>query len=398
LRLLKYVQKFEIDGVPEECRTKLESDCRNIIDEIVKEIKEKKYTYYHGLKYFIPTILSNFDISKVESFVLLFYYCQDLVYSNYKQKVSFCIIDILLKQALLQDDSDLALHLYAFVIKPTRYGSAAADRLIFKDALAELEKVKDRLLLQYQENVEHHKLNEMLAINPFLASIVAEFVPWYYNGDLERTNFLFAAARDIFDQHGVTDREDESILHVLLTEMFNRKHLDTFEAFRVYNELLKRHKNKSYRKLCLVGKVGPCGEVADCIVLLHSPIELQVVNKMHKMPLCVHEGLAECFKTQDFNENKLLASVDPDTALTTFQFQHFGHLDASEPGGVVKVTKNNAITPWMIKPVGHSLVKIYTKDGKVLKFLLTTVVALQLGLNSNTPHTHLIALLNVKPE
>lgn len=148
LRLLKYVQKYEI-AVQEEMRTKLESNCCNIIDQVVKEIKTNKCSYVHGLKYFIPTILSNFDISKVESFVLLFYYCQKLIHFDYNLKVSCCIIDTLLKQAL-QDDSDLALHLYAYVIKQfARYGRQSDP--VFQDALAELTKVKDKMVLQYQE-------------------------------------------------------------------------------------------------------------------------------------------------------------------------------------------------------------------------------------------------------
>jgi len=296
----------------------------------------------------------------------LFYYCQKLIKFNYNLKVSFCIVDSLLKQAL-QDDSDLALHLYSYVSNQFARHGRRSDP-VFQDTLAELSKVKDKMLLQYQEYVEHHKLNEMLAINPFLKFVAAEFVAWYYNGDVERTNFLLVAARDFFDQHGAITRRDESILRFLHTEMFLRKHMDTFEGFCVYNEF--KRQNQSFRKLSLVGKVGPCVEVPDCIVLLHGPFHLLVVNKLHEMPLCLHEGQLVCFKTENFKENKLLASVDPDTALTTFQFQQsYGHLDASDPGGVVKVTKNNA-TPWMIKLiVGHSLIKIYTRNGKFCRVL-----------------------------
>jgi hypothetical protein len=85
----------------------------------------KSRCFFH----FFPAILSKFDISKLENFVLLFFYCQELIITHEKKKASCCIIDTLLKQAL-QDESDLALHLYAFVIKHP----------VFEHALAELSK------------------------------------------------------------------------------------------------------------------------------------------------------------------------------------------------------------------------------------------------------------------
>jgi hypothetical protein len=73
LLLLKYVRKLSID-VDEDVRCQLEVEARNIIDQLVLQIKENVITLVTGLDdivFFVPNIVKRFDPSYEENIQLL---------------------------------------------------------------------------------------------------------------------------------------------------------------------------------------------------------------------------------------------------------------------------------------------------------------------------------------
>ena len=132
-------------------------------------------------------------------------------------------------------------------------------------------------------------------------------------------------------------------------------HLDTFEAFCMYNEF-QRHYSDPRR-------FNPANP-PNCVRLLLNCSEqrqLLLFNKLFRAPLCLHQGKVFCFESQDDREQLCVVKVNPDTALATISFQSSEgspcQLDTSDLGGLAKVTSTPG-TQWMLKVVDRHHVKI----------------------------------------
>jgi hypothetical protein len=133
-------------------------------------------------------------------------------------------------------------------------------------------------------------------------------------------------------------------------------HLDTFEAFCMYNEF-QRHYSDPRR-------FNPANP-PDCVRLLLSCSEqrqLLLFNKLFRAPLCVHQAKVFCFESRDDREQLCVVKVHQDTALATISFQTSEgspscQLDTSDLGGLAKVTSTPG-TQWMLKVVDRHHVKI----------------------------------------
>jgi len=222
LKLLKYVRKFAI-SIQDDLRSELEKDSRCIIDQIVEDIKQKTCKYQHhrqlslssgGVKFFMPSIVRQFDLRSLKSILLLFNF-SEMQNKNYNSKFSFYMINTLLEalEEHLLMDSLQALHLWAHIvsvkwsIQGRRLWSLYRDTLkLFDTPLEKLTKMKSRLLVHYQPYIEDQHLTDLLKNNPLLLCILPDFIKWYYNGDSERTKNLMVAA---------TILEGERVLNML---------------------------------------------------------------------------------------------------------------------------------------------------------------------------------------
>lgn len=358
LLVLKYVRKLSI-GVQDEIRSELESNCRSIIDHLVKKIKQQDFTF-KVIAFFVPTIVRNFDTTHVCSVQLLIEWSRNCLGDS--DKVSFCIVNELLKSFeenyLL--DSEQAKNLWLH-IKDVKDNILSRYLTLLAPALDMCNKALDKLLTKmdikvfpyYKDIIEEQdkkKLVDLHNQSPFWGSIAAEFVTWYYNGDSTRTHNLFVVAT-IFEGADY----DEDILCEIYNQMVRLRHINTFEAFWLYNKF-KRH----YRNFLRFGHAKP----PACVKLLLGSSEekrLLLVNKCFNMPFCVQQRnvfWVVCCNSQVDEEQLCLVAVDSDTALATIAFKA-GKLVAAYGGKVPTVAVIG--TKWTIKAVDEHHVKISDK-------------------------------------
>lgn len=213
LLLLKNINECLID-VRDNVRADLEADCRRLIDCCVEDIKKKDYilcnqtSILDTMEFFMPVIVSKFDVNNVDSVQHLIRLSQSTIDDNFK--ASLCIVTTLLKmfEENLLMDSEQALYLLIHVIKVTecyqsvQLASWEEKLKMFQVPLEKLNKRKPRLFLHYQRYLEDYqdkqKFQELLNQHDwfFASCLVLEFVTWYFNGDSKRTQLLIAAAKN----------------------------------------------------------------------------------------------------------------------------------------------------------------------------------------------------------
>lgn len=310
LMLFQFVKECLI-GVQDNVRTELEEDSNRLIDVIVEGIKMEAFglcndiTLVGALEYFIPTIVSKFDVDDLDSVQLLIELSEN-AFQNKDLKVSLCIISTLLKEfeenSLLLD-SEQALHLLVHVISvQIRWKWCHVD---WKENVSMLQALQDKLkpnfFLQFQRYVEDHdvqEFEELLYEHDWkFRSLVPEFVSLYFNGQSERTHRLFEVARNNPERHF-----SRFILERLHTKMVVQEKNHTFDAFVLYS-LFRRLNvplHDLYKKYD--GTMSTSLYTApSCVLLLHSPSykeKLRLVNKRFALPLCVQDETVLCCDSQ----------------------------------------------------------------------------------------------------
>lgn len=367
LLLLKHIRNLPV-GILDDVRTQLQIFSRSIIDRFVEAIKQNDYEAYSNefgvFDFYMPAIVSQFDIQNVDSVLLLIKYnCYQIKFDTYyfHNNISLALVSTIFKalEENLLLESEQAMHLYTHAKCIHNLGSNDGIKFteLFTNARKKLTILKTSYFVHYQRYVEDQdkqKLNELHNKNPHLEQITNDFVTWYYNGDSKRTKNLYAVARIVEDV-----ATKVGIMYQLYMDMVRKKQKDTFDAFFLFNELNVQGQ--------LLEEHAPA-----CVHLLlkssSDAKQLRLVNKFLDAKLCVLEKRILCCNSDDEDEHLCIATVEPDTALTTFSFKSAGddtcwQLDASEhPEGVVKVEEKG--TKWMIKAVDEDYVKIFTEDGK----------------------------------
>jgi hypothetical protein len=153
------------------------------------------------------------------------------------------LIDALLKamENRLILHSELAMQLFVhakFVVEeaPSWTDVRTEVQKLCSNALDKLMKYRTRFLEHYQKYVEHEdkqKIKLLHEQNFHFQSIVSDFVTFYYKrDDLTRVQTLLSAARATNFCTAI-----ERILIQLHVEIFRSQQIQTFEAFRLFNEV-----------------------------------------------------------------------------------------------------------------------------------------------------------------
>jgi hypothetical protein len=229
-------------------------------------------------------------------------------------------------------------------------------------ALDRLANHKVHFLRHYQTYIEdwdNHKIKNLHDRNWHLQSILSEFVTFYYSrDDLTRVQNLLAAAKAIS-----SFTASHRILNQLHLEMLKFQQTNTFETFRLFNEVKRCMNLDSYDSRNEKVKASfehLKAKAPSCLRLLLWPAQhqLKLINKFFDSPLCICEEKILCCLEGDGREQLCSATVHRDLALTTLSFHSAGRsvdleltLDASAPHGMTKVAWNGI--QWRLKAAGE---------------------------------------------
>jgi hypothetical protein len=219
LLLLKNVGNLPV-GVLDDVRTQLEKHGNLFIDRFAEAIKKKDYAMCvnrdRAYDFSMPAIVSKFDISNVESILLLIDYNHYHIKFDPSLQNNIClalvssVFKALEKYQLL--DTEQALHVWAHAkYIDITYRKISVENVYFlkpfyQTLINKLNNMKNCLLVHYQQLIEDqdkHKFATLLKRNPGLRWISYDFVSWYYNGDLKRTRNLYELIRALDDFTGL---------------------------------------------------------------------------------------------------------------------------------------------------------------------------------------------------
>jgi hypothetical protein len=365
-------------NVPDDIRVRLEIDCRQIIAKMVQAIKNQEFGLFYlnneevlALAHCVPHIVRHFDVTDLEAVLLLVQFTNYTLVARHNDVTAAMVCALLeaLRTRLLLD-SEQALHVYALSKYHSVFQFCYEEQEISQlsiEAGERLSRLKDRLFVHYQQHFEdEQKIRDLHEKNLHLAVIVEDFIVWYYRGDLHKINVIINASRSI-----KIDKSCKQILIRLLNEMVRLQQTSTFEAFRVYNELIKFN---TWVGIELVDNDG-LNALAEQFRLPHCVAQLQLssvfnmqlllLNKQCGWPLCRQENKVLCIENGKDDEKVCVAKIDLNSALTTFNFK------LGDRSWKLNAKEANSGPQWMIKAVDEHHIKIFTEDGK--KFRLCAV-------------------------
>jgi hypothetical protein len=300
-----------------ETKEQVDADCRKIISRIVKGIEEKDYSISIYVAKELEKALLNDNMTKIvrefyngtsENTLLLIQYSRGLPYIQNQ----YFLIDALLKELETSKllDSESSMHLWA--LAKSVKGAGVYQKLC-ADATEKLAVNKMHFFGHYQryvENSDKQKIRYLHMSNAYLEAIVRDFVSFYYNGEVDRTQNLLAAANAMphFDAL-------KRVLSQLHEEMAKSDQMNSFEAFRLFN-LVKFHKRDKYYHYLphlpsydqkpfeqLEKKAPAC---LQQLLWQEDTTEFQVVNKFFNATLSFHEDNKSvvCFDSGDKQSNQ----------------------------------------------------------------------------------------------
>jgi hypothetical protein len=315
----------------DEIKKQVDDDCRMIISRIVKGIVEKDYSisiYVEKeldlLDENMATIVQEFSTGSLENTLLLIQYSIKLPYIEN----SCFLIDALLKELEKREllDSMQAMHLWAHAKRtkeeePNWPFEAASVRKLCTDALEKLSLNKEKFFQYYQEYVgdsDKQKIRDLHLSNLHLKSIVRDFVSFYYNGEVGRTQNLLAAANAITKYLTVG-----RILSQLHEEMAKSDQLKSFEAFRLFNEVKRFMSFISNFNSLRPDTKKPFEDLKEKapawvrqLLWPGGRLRFIITNKFTKNHLIASED--KVFKWTNGAECGWRVSVDPETSLLSF--------------------------------------------------------------------------------
>jgi hypothetical protein len=382
------VTKMPVGQVSDKLCAQLGEDFQTIADQIADGIKKDDYflqskinkmsyiTYRMGhfiLNEMVPVVVGKFETITLEETLLLIQYSIKLpAFGN-----SCLLIDALMK--MFEDrkmmDSEQSLQLWSYA-KYTmeehanwKYVSKANQQLC-TDVLDKLNMHKLQFFQHYQKYVEDkdkQKIQKLHEGNWHLRSIVSEFVTWYYKkDDLTTVQNLLYAAREIDNFYAI-----ERMLTSLQIEMHKFQQMNTFEAFRLFNEVKYNMEDDNYESQEPKLKASfeeLKAKAPTCLRLLLWPDEdrLRLVNKFYDSPLGIQQENFLCSNSSLDTELLCRASIDLDTALTIFSFKSGTKRCKLDAAALEDDTAEKPWigTQWKLKAIDDTHVKIFTDDGE----------------------------------
>jgi hypothetical protein len=389
LLLQKKIGMLEEQGtaVLDETKKQVDADCRLIISRIVKEIKQKEnypISIYIAnsidralLDDNMATIVHKFYNGTSKTTLLLIQCFMKL--PNIPNKCS--MIDALLKELekskLLESKS--AMHLWAcaqFMQEESKCpDQEEISENICTEAIEKLSLNKKHFFRHYRKyvkNSDKQKIADLHDKNPCLQSIVRRFVSFYYNGDVDRTQNMLAAANAIPDLVSVG-----RILSQLREEMAKSGQLNSFEAFRILHIGKRKMNSSAFKSLPLAEKdmfkqlkEKAAASFQDLLILCDIS-EFSLVNTLKGNPLFFTIGTNDnaavgCWAPRQESDDHQLWKIviDEETSLLSIRpkTETDGELGVKQDGtlGIVETFRC-----WKINAVDgddHHVV-LYTDEG-----------------------------------
>jgi hypothetical protein len=379
----------------------IDSACIEIIGRIVKGINEKDYSIsiyvtkqldVAVLTYNIGRIVHEFSIASLKNAPLLIEYATRVL--NISDVCS--LIDAFLKELETRQllDSNAGMHLWAYAkfIREEQANwpnVALSSQKLCTDAIEKLSVNRSKFFKHYQKYVEDpdkQKIKDLHQSSPHLLVIVRDFVVFYYNGEVGRTQNLLAAAIAIVD-HVLVSRI-LSQLHAQIVKNYQQK---SFEAFRLFNEVNRCMNLSTFNSLKHDVKITfeHLKKKAPLSVrqLLWPDEEFQVVNKFFNATLTVQEdNSVVCFDSgyRRCNNQTWKITIDEVTSLLTLTHEQkklqLGQGDNST------ACLAEAGERWMVKAVDEHYLKIFC-GGSQGKFVLIQ------GFETGTPYRAIVVSL-----
>jgi len=393
LLLQKKIGMLEKQGIVallDETKKQVDADCRLIISRIVKEIKQKEN---YPISIFIAnsidsellddnmaSIVQEFYNGTSKNTLLLIQYFMKL--PNIPNKCS--MIDALLKELeknkLLESKS--AMHLFAcaqFIQEGSKrwFDQEESSENICADAIEKLSLNKKHFFRHYRKyvkNSDKQKIADLHDKNPCLQSMVRNFVSFYYNGDVDRTQNMLAAANAIPDLVSVG-----RILSQLREKMAKSGQLDSFEAFRILHIGKRKMISSDFKSLPLAEKKtferlkeGAAASFQDLLILCDIS-EFPLVNTLKGDSLFFTIGTSDNAAVgswapqQECDDHQLWKIVvDEETSLLSIRPKTETDGELGVKDGTLGIIER--FSCWRIKAVDGDdhHVKIFTDKGWVL--------------------------------
>jgi hypothetical protein len=251
LLLQKKIRELEEPGTDwDELKKQVDADCRKIISRIVKGIEQKDYSITNYIAESIDsallydnmaTIVRDFSNGTLENTVLLVGFSRNLPQIPNYCLMTNAILKELEKYKVLELEQGMQLWAHAkyqIEEQPNWHTLNASDKKLCTDAIEKLSLNKEKFFRHFQRHIESSdklKIKDFYLSNWHFDSIVREFVSFYFNSDVGRTQNLLAAAEAIPPAGPVV-----RALSQLHEEMARSGHLNSFEEFRLFN-LVKRY-------------------------------------------------------------------------------------------------------------------------------------------------------------
>jgi hypothetical protein len=384
LLLQKRIRELEAPGtVLNKTKTLVDAHCKTIISSIVQGIEKRDYSISRYIakklknelfEENIGTIVETFYNGTLDNILLLIQYSMKLPFI---QNCCICIITVfkeLEKRNLLDTDQGMHLWAYAKFVKEKTGNWTSMNPNAQKfctDAIDKLSLHKEKFFGYYQECVENsemHKIRDLHGSNLPLMAMVRDFVSFYYNGEVGRTQNLLKTSFSIpnYDTVG-------RILSQLHEEIAKNNQLNSFEAFRLFNAVKREMSSTNFNILpadlkklykWLKEKAPPC--VRQLLWLENNDAaEFQLVNKSVNATLSVQIDKYNviCFALGDKRSNLQTwkITVNQDTSMLTLLHKKNG----------LELGTGNRFSPclvhikeeWMVKAVDENHLKIYA-EGK----------------------------------
>jgi hypothetical protein len=365
----------------------IDSACRKIIRIIVEGINEKDYSIsiyvtkqleVAVLTDNIERIVQEFSTGSLENTPLLIEYATKVL--NISDVCFF--IDAFLKELEKRQllDSNAGMHLWAYAkfIKEEQANwpnVAASFHKLCTDAIEKLSVNRSKFFQQYQKyakDPDKQKIKDLHQSSPHLLVIVRDFVLFYYNGEVGRTQNLLAAAIAIVDLVVVS-----RILSQLHEQILNNYQQKSFEAFRLFNIVKRSMMSSAFSSLKPVVKktFEQLKEKAPLNVrqLLwpEGSTHFLLVNKFFNSSLSVQEdnNSVVCFDSEDkrCNNQTWTITIDEVTSLLTLTHEQKKLQLGQGDNSTARLAE--AGEKWMVKAVEEHQLKIFC-GGAQGKFVL----------------------------
>lgn len=368
------------DSLFEVSLSRVHQDCLKIVDRIVEGVKIKD----HELSIKIVETLGSSILEEkmteivkkvhsagsLEETLLLIQFSHELPKTSNSCVLVQTLFELLQSKNLLVTKQ--GLHLWAHLRGIKESGDFnVVDRGVqerYKTTCSQLDENKNVYFELYRSYVENPDAKIMVDLhddNCHMDSIGAEFVNFYYDGDLKKARFLLTTASNV-PYFSATDQ----ILVSLFKQMNKFGQMATFEYFAIFvqvKDLMSREKFSSLDASEKLPFEELKAKAPDCLRLLLWPetdagAKFRLVNELLENPLYCYDSeaffLLSAFQT---TEQLWRAHVDTVTCLVTFS--HEGRKLSSEvTKGHLQLTEDG--TQWKIKAVDQDHIKIYAEDGQ----------------------------------